>query len=157
MKRAEEATRRSGETLKRYQERMKEFPNFGDFAFVSPGEQAFFGGTRLGISAESLTNQLSEFFGVKDGKGVLVASVRENSSAAKAGIKAGDVIVDVDGQKIDSVGALIKALPAKTEGTVAVKLVRNHAEQTVNVTLEKHEPPAPRRRAVAFTSRTTVI
>jgi serine protease Do len=157
MKRAEEATRRSGETLKRYQERMKEFPNFGDFAFVSPGESAFFGGTRLGISAESLTDQLSQFFGVKDGKGVLVASVKENGSAAKAGIKAGDVIVAVDDQKIDSVGALLKALSAKPEGTVAVKLVRNHAEQTVNVTLEKHEPPAPRRRAVAFTSGITVI
>jgi len=157
MKRAEEATRRSGETLKRYQERMKELPNFGDFAFVNPGEFAFFGGSRLGISAESLTDQLSQFFGVKDGKGVLVASVRENSSAAKAGIKAGDVIVAVDDQKIDSVGALLKALSAKPEGTVAVKLVRNHAEQTVNVTLEKHEPPAPKRRAVAFTSRMTVI
>jgi C-terminal processing protease CtpA/Prc len=157
MKRAEEATRRSGETLKRYQERMKEFPNFGDFAFVNPGEFAFFGGARLGISAESLTDQLSQFFGVKDGKGVLVASVRENSSAAKAGIKAGDVIVDIDGQKIDSVGALLKALSAKSEGSVAVKLVRNHAEQTINVTLEKQEPTAPRRRAVAFTSRTTVI
>ena len=157
MKRAEEAFKRSGESMKHYQEKMKEFPNLGDFAFVNPGEFAYFGGTRLGISAESLTDQLSQFFGVKDGKGVLVASVKENSSAAKAGIKAGDVIVAIDEQKIDSVGALVKALAQKTEGTVAVKLVRNHAEQTVNVTLEKHEPAPPRRRAVAYTRQSAVV
>ena len=157
MKRAEEAVKRSGESMKHYQERMKELPNFGDFAFVNPGEFAYFGGTRLGISAESLTDQLSEFFGVKDGKGVLVASVKENSSAAKAGIKAGDVIVAIDDQKIDSVGALVKALSQEAEGTVAVKLVRNHAEQTVNVTLEKHEPTTPRRRAFAYTRHSAVV
>jgi serine protease Do len=138
------------------EEKMKEFPNFGDFAFVNPGEFAYFGGTRLGISAESLTDQLSEFFGVKDGKGVLVASVKENSSAAKAGIKAGDVIVAIDEQRIATVSALVKALAQKTEGTVAVKFVRNHAEQTVNVTLEKHEPTAPRRRAVVYTRQSAV-
>jgi C-terminal processing protease CtpA/Prc len=157
MKRAEEAVKRSGESMKHYQEKMKELPNFGDFAFVNPGEFAYFGGTRLGISAESLTDQLSQFFGVKDGKGVLVASVKENSSAAKAGIKAGDVIVAIDDQKVDSVGALVKTLAQKTEGTVAVKLVRNHAEQTVNVTLEKHEPAPPRRRAVAYTRQSAVV
>ena len=157
MKRGEETAKRSGESLKHYQERMKEFPNFGDFAFVNPGEFAYFGGTRLGISAESLTDQLSQFFGVKDGKGVLVASVKENSSAAKAGIKAGDVIVAIDEQKVDSVGALVKALAQKTEGTVAVKLVRNHAEQTVNVTLEKHEPAPARRRAVVYTRQSAVV
>jgi len=169
MKRAEEAVKRSEEAwkrshekseeaLKRAQEKLKMLPpDFGNFAFVSPGEFAYFGGTRLGISAESLTEQLSEFFGVKDGKGVLVASVKENSSAAKAGIKAGDVIVAIDDQKIDSVGALVKALAQKSEGTVAVKLVRNRAEQTVNVTLEKREPEPPRRRAVVYTRQSAVV
>ncbi len=152
MKRAEESLKRSEETLKEYQGKLAPQPrDFGDFAFVNPGEFAFFGGTRLGISAESLTDQLAEFFGVKDSKGVLVASVEENSAAAKAGIKAGDVIVGIDNEKVDSVRALVKSLSAKTEGTVAVKLVRNRAEQTVTVTLEKREPATPRRRAVAST------
>lgn len=167
MKRAEEALKRaqerteeaqkraherSEEALKQSQERFKALPpDFGNFAFVNPGEFALFGGTRLGISAESLTDQLAEFFGVKDGKGVLVASVEDNSSAARAGIKAGDVIIAVDHQRIDSVGGLLRALSSKQEGTVAIKLVRNHSEQTVNVTLEKREPLMPRRRALAFT------
>lgn len=152
MKRAEESLKRSEESLKQYQGKLKALPpNFGDFAFVNPGEFAFFGGTRLGISAESLTDQLAEFFGVKDSKGVLVASVEDNSSAAKAGIKAGDVIIAIDNEKVDSVRALLKALSGKTEGTVAVKVVRNRTEQTINVTLEKHEPPTPRSRAVVST------
>lgn len=157
MKRAEESLKRSEESLKQHKEKLDALPrDFGDFAFVNPGEFAFFGGTRLGISAESLTDQLAEFFGVKDSKGVLVAAVEEKSSAAKAGIKAGDVIIAVDNEKIDSVRALVKALSGKTEGAVAVKIVRNRAEQTINVTLEKREPMTPRRRAFASTRRLSI-
>ncbi|MEK6284666.1 MAG: PDZ domain-containing protein [Acidobacteriota bacterium] len=152
-KQNEESMKRAEESLKLYEETMKEHqgtlkalpPNFGDFAFVNPGEYSFFSGRRLGISAESLTDQLAEFFGVKDSKGVLVASVDENSSAAKAGIKAGDVIIAIENEKVDSVRALVKALSAKTEGPLAVKIVRNRAEQTLNVTLEKRELPTTRR------------
>lgn len=158
MKRAEESLKRSEEALKQYQGNLKLFPrDFGDFTFVNPGEFTFFGGTRLGISAESLTDQLAEFFGVKESKGVLVASVDESGAAAKAGIKAGDVIIGIDNEKVDSVRALVQALSRKTEGAITVKLVRNRAEQTVTVTLEKKEPPAPRRRAVATTSRLSII
>lgn len=156
-KRAEESLKRSEEIFKQYQGNLKAPPrDFGDFTFVNPGEFALFGGTRLGISAESLTDQLAEFFGVKDSKGVLVASVEENSAAAKAGIKAGDVIVAIDNDNIDSVRALLKALSGKTEGTIAVKLVRNRAEQTVNVTLEKREPTTPRRRALGSAKRVSI-
>lgn len=158
MKRAEEALKRSEEALKKNRGTLESLPrDFGDFAFVNPGEFAFFGGTRLGISAESLTDQLADFFGVKDSKGVLVASVEENSAAAKAGIKAGDVIVGIDSEKVDSVRALVKALSGKTEGTVAVRFVRNRAEQTVNVTLEKREPATPRRRAFASPRRLSIV
>lgn len=154
VKRAEESIRLSEELLKKSEEKLKALPpDFGDFAFVNPGEFAFFGRTRLGVSAESLTDQLAEFFGVKDTKGVLVASVSEDGPAAKAGIKAGDVIVAVDNQRVDSINALVKALSGKEEGTVAVKIVRNRTEQTINVTLEKRQFPAPRRRAAAFAKR----
>ena len=156
MKRAQESFKKSEEAFK--QEKWDTLPrDFGDFTFVNPGEFSFFGGTRLGISAESLTDQLAEFFGVKDGKGELVAAVEENGSAAKAGIKAGDVIIGVDNEKVDSVRALVKALSSKTEGAVAVKIIRNRVEQTINVTIEKREPTIPRRRAVASTRRSTIV
>lgn len=157
-KRAAEALKRSEEAMKESQEKFKTLPrDFGDFAFVNPGEFAFFGRTRLGITAESLTDQLAEFFGVKDTKGVLVASVTDDSPASKAGIKAGDVIIAVDNQKVDSINSLMKALSSKEEGTMAVRIVRNRAEQTVNVTIEKRESPAQKRRAVAFTRPATAV
>jgi len=129
-------------------------PDFGNFTFVNPGGFAYFGGTRLGVSAESLTDQLAEFFGVKDGKGVLVASVNENSVAARAGLKAGDVIIAVDDEKIDSVNALVTSL-AKKEGAVNLKIIRNRAEQNVTVTLEKRAtPPAVQHGTTVRTMRT---
>jgi C-terminal processing protease CtpA/Prc len=158
MKRFQESFKKSEDAFKQHQEKWDTLPrDFGDFTFVNPGEFSFFGGTRLGISAESLTDQLAEFFGVKDGKGVLVAAVEESGSAAKAGIKAGDVIIGVDNEKVDSVRALVKALSSKTEGAVAVKIIRNRVEQTINVTIEKREPTIPRRRAVASTRRSTIV
>ena len=150
--------KRSEELLKQYQGKIDAFPrDFGDFTFVNPGEYAFFGGTRLGISAESLTDQLAEFFGVKDNKGALVASVQENSPAAKAGLKAGDVIIAVDSERVENVRGLIKALSEKKEGTIALKVIRNRSEQTINVTLEKSEPLAPKRRAVAYRQPVLIV
>jgi serine protease Do len=157
-KRGEEARKRAEELLRQNQNAFKGLPNLGDFNFSGQGAFTMFSGTRLGISAESLTDQLAQFFGVKDGHGVLVAQVNENSAAAKAGLQAGDVIIAVDNDKIDSVQALVQALNKKQEGAVTLKIIRNHAEQTVNVTLEKQRtpPPAVRRRAAirssAFTS-----
>ena len=164
LKQNEESLKRTEESLKRYEEAQKQHedtlkalpPNFGDFAFVNPGDLAFFGGPRLGITAESLTPQLAEFFGVKDGKGVLVASVEDNGPAAKAGIRAGDVIIAVNNERIDSGRALVKALSGKTDGAIPIKVVRNHAEQTINVTLEKRETPTPRRRAVVTTRPSSI-
>lgn len=154
-KRAEESLKRSQDAWKESQEKWKDSekqlkafpPNFGEFAFVNPGDFTLLSTSRLGISAESLTDQLAQFFGVIDGKGVLVASVNESGSAAKAGIKAGDVIIAVGDQRIESIGSLVKALSGKSEGPVAVKIIRNHVEQTINVTLEKNQPLVPRRRA----------
>lgn len=92
---------------------------------------------RLGISGEPITDQLAGFFGVKEGRGVLISEVTEGSAAAKGGLKAGDVIVAVDGAKIESVSDLRNQLSKKQEGALVFKVVRNHQETSVTVTLEK--------------------
>jgi serine protease Do len=141
----QDAARRAQELSKKYEGLLKEYPKgFNDFAFVSPGNFNLFRGGRLGISAESLTPQLAEFFGVKAGEGVLVTEVNDSSPAAKAGLKAGDIITEIDGLKVDEVGDVVTALSNKREGTVVLKIVRNRNEQTVTVTLEKREPLQPR-------------
>jgi serine protease Do len=98
----------------------------------------FSGGPRLGVSADELTPQLADYFGVKQGKGVLVREVNEGSAAQKAGLKAGDVIVKVGDATIASVGDLRKALrknPSEKQ-QLTLTIVRDRKEQTVSVELE---------------------
>lgn len=154
----QEAMRKAQEEMKKHQESFKNLHrDFGTYSFVAPGGWTMFRGRRLGIGIESLTSQLGEFFGVEGGKGVLVTEVEDNSAAAKAGLKAGDVITAIDNQKVDDVGALLTALAGKQEGTVAIKVIRNRSEQTINVTLEKPTgtmtPRTPRARVSTAFSR----
>jgi serine protease Do len=112
--------------------------NFPDFNFS-------FGPARasLGISGDDLTSQLAQYFGVKQGKGVLVREVMVGSAAEKAGLKAGDVIVQVDGQAVGGVDELRAALNDKfTDDTRKLNLtvVRDHQEQTVTVELTRSTP-----------------
>jgi C-terminal processing protease CtpA/Prc len=140
---SEEAMKRSQDALKLYQKNFeragKNLQGYPDFNFVAPGRFMYYRGSRLGIGVEALTDQLAEFFGVKSGHAVLVTEVTENSAAAKAGLKAGDVITAVDGQTIDGVPALLQAISKKQEGTIALTVVRNRSEQTITVTVEKSE------------------
>jgi serine protease Do len=104
-----------------------EIPNFS-MSYQSPA---------LGIMGESLNSeeQLAEFFGVKDG--VLVKSVIRNSAAEKAGIKAGDVIVKVDDNKVSASRDITRALrEARPKKTVTVTVVRAKKEIPIAVTLE---------------------
>ena len=100
----------------------------------------FGGRPTLGISGDELTTQLAGYFGVKQGKGVLVREVEAGSPAAKAGLKAGDVIVAVDGKGVATVAELRKALELKPGGEtrkLSLTIVRDHHEQIVPVELER--------------------
>jgi membrane-associated protease RseP (regulator of RpoE activity) len=110
--------------------------NNRSFAFM------FGGRPTLGVSGEELTSQLAGYFGVKQGKGVLVSEVVAGSPAAKAGLKAGDVIVAVDGKEVATVAELRKAVELKSgEDTrkLNLTLVRDHHEQTLPVELKRPE------------------
>jgi serine protease Do len=92
---------------------------------------------RLGIGVTTLTKQLSEHFGVTSG--VMVNEVRQDSAAAKAGLKAGDIIVEIEGKEVKGDGDLIRAIQEKKEGDVSLTIVRNGNRQTIRVTPEKME------------------
>src|SRR5262249_23159444 len=142
MEKAQEQLRKSEELMKKqYSDLPERYKyNFGNFNFVGPGEFGiFFDRARLDIGLESLTEQLASYFGVKEGKGVMVTQVGPNGAGAKAGLKAGDVIVAVDNEPVDDVAAVRRALAKKTEGPVSFRIVRNKSEHTVTVTLEKKQ------------------
>lgn len=94
---------------------------------------------RIGVGTTQLTKQLADYFGVADGKGVLVTSVSENSPAAKAGIKAGDVITAVDGEKVEGPGDLSRAINKQKDGEVTLTIVRDKSQRTIKVTPAKTE------------------
>ncbi|MGH9795254.1 MAG: PDZ domain-containing protein [Candidatus Acidiferrales bacterium] len=102
----------------------------------------------LGINGESLEGELGNYFGAPDGEGVLVKDVHEGTPAAKAGMKAGDVITQIDGQRIRSLGDLRAKLREKREAkSVKVEILRRGSAMTLEVEIEQPRPPA--RRATA--------
>jgi serine protease Do len=93
---------------------------------------------RLGIDAEDLNGQLGSFFGAPDGEGILVREVNSGSPAEKAGVKAGDVITSLNGERIRSVGELREKLSGKgdeKDRTVKLGVLRNKSALTLTVEL----------------------
>jgi len=112
---------------------MPSFSGLGDFAV------SFLGQPRLGIDAEDLEGEFGNFFGAPDGEGILVRGVFEDSPAAKAGLKVGDVITSANGNRIRTIGDLREKMAEnKTEKTVKLGVLRNKSPLTLTVEL-----PAP--------------
>lgn len=96
---------------------------------------------RLGVNVEPLSDQLAEFFGTT--KGVLVSSVEPDSPAAKAGLKAGDVITSVNGRTVDDPQALSAAVrTAESGATLEIGIVRDKKPAS----LKALAPDVPARR-----------
>jgi serine protease Do len=141
-------------------------PTPGTFAFRMPdlpeipsmewnGNMLFGGQPRLGIDAEEISGQLGAFFGAPDGEGILVRDVTSGSPAEKAGVKAGDVITSLNGERVRTVGDLREKLSAKRDDkdrTVKLGVLRNKSEISLNVELPA---PAPRTKHV-FSRRTSI-
>lgn len=90
---------------------------------------------RSGLSVENITPQLGEFFGVKNGNGVLVRAVEKGSRAEKAGFRAGDVIVKVNDQPVHDTGDFTHAVRSRNGAAINVGVIRDKKEQNLNLTL----------------------
>ena len=97
--------------------------------------------SRTGIVIESLSPQLGEYFGVKDGDGVLVRSVERGSPAEKAGLRAGDVIIRVDKDHIADRGDWRSAMHNHRSGKVTLGIIRDRREQSITLTLPETKNP----------------
>jgi sulfur carrier protein ThiS len=94
---------------------------------------------RSGLMVENLTPQLGAFFGTKNGEGVLVRSVEKGSAAEKAGFRAGDVIVKVNGDQVSDTGDFTHHLQPGKDNTVSVMVLRDRKEQTLTLTLPERK------------------
>ncbi len=91
-------------------------------------------GGRIGIGMQDLTPQLRDYFGIK--QGVLISSVTGGSAAARAGLKAGDVIVTIDKRDMRSAQEVRETLRERQPGdSVRIEVVRDHKPLTITVTI----------------------
>ncbi|HEY6972463.1 MAG TPA: PDZ domain-containing protein [Candidatus Angelobacter sp.] len=112
-----------------------QLPEFPDFNIPFDIQVSGYTAT-LGVQVESLNQQLGEYFGVKGGEGLLVKSVEKGSPAEKAGMKAGDVIVRADNEKVTDRSDLRRLLRAHHDGgKMTIGIVREKREQNLTVDL----------------------
>lgn len=102
---------------------------------VAPFAFAFGSRRQIGAGLMPLSKQLAAHFGVEGG--ALVNDVRENSPAAKAGLKAGDIIVEVEGKAVKGEMDLMRAIGEKKEGAITLTIVRDRNRQSISVTPEE--------------------
>ena len=137
-----------GDQIRREIERgLRDLPEQFEFRFDDRGPRRFeyrlpervmpFMGSRgrLGVSVQSLTPDLEEYFGATSG-GALVSSVAQDSAAAKAGIKAGDVITSINGDRVTDAGDLMRELDGAT-GEVTIVVLRDKKELTLKAVLTR--------------------
>lgn len=93
---------------------------------------------RSGLMVENITPQLGEFFGTKNGNGVLIRSVEKGSRADKAGFRAGDVVVKVNGQLVRDTSDFSNALRS-SNGAISIIVMRDRKEQNLNLTLPERK------------------
>jgi serine protease Do len=99
---------------------------------------SFQSGSRIGVKVQGLSEQLAEYFGVRDAEGVLITEVEEDMPAEKAGLKAGDVIVEADGDEVGDTQELREIISKKEEGDeVEIKVIRDRKSQTFSVGVEE--------------------
>ena len=103
-------------------------------SYIHSGETSGY----IGVAIQDLNDQLGDYFGVKDGEGVLVTEVFEDSPASEAGIKAGDVITGIDDQSVAESADLQDIIAEKKEGDkVAVHFLRRGSKMDLSVEVKE--------------------
>ena len=105
------------------------------FSYVS----GWHGRPELGVHIMELNSQLAEYFGAEDDRGVLVTRVLRRSPAEDAGIRAGDVIVRVAGDRVVRSGDISDALEGRWGEDVTVEVIRNGSRKELEVMLDEED------------------
>ncbi len=112
----------------------------------------------LGVVIEDLNEQLGEYFGVKNGEGILVEEVLDDSPAERAGLKAGDVIVKADGDEIEGSDELREILAEKEDGDeIEIVVKRDKKDKDFKVKLSEEFGSASNLARIAHLPRSFTI
>jgi serine protease Do len=95
----------------------------------------------LGVQIQDLDPNKAEFFDLKDTKGVVIPEVTEGSAADKAGLKHDDVILEINGEPVESADAFRNRVAMLKPGTdVKLTIWRDGKKKTITATLAKRPP-----------------
>jgi serine protease DegQ len=99
----------------------------------------------IGVEVQDITPDLAESFKLSSSKGVLIAGVVRGGPADKAGVKPGDILVEVEGKPVPDSSAMLNLVAEAQPGKVAtLKIVRNSSPLAVKLTVGKRPKPKPR-------------
>ena len=109
---------------------------------LAPKEREFSWERRkyIGVYLDELNAEMSAYFGVKEGTGLLVNRLTSKGPAEKAGLKVGDVILKAEGRRVETVGDLSEAVQDKKKGDkIKLDLLRDKKPLSVEVVIEEEE------------------
>jgi len=99
----------------------------------------------IGVEVQDITAELAESFKLSNTHGVLIAGIVRGGPADRAGVKPGDILIEVDGKPILDSSAMLNLVAAALPGKAAtLKIMRNGAPVTVKLTVGKRPKPRPR-------------
>jgi S1-C subfamily serine protease len=94
----------------------------------------------IGVYVQELNRELSDHFGVKEGSGLLISKIEEESPAAEAGLEVGDVIVKADGQRVENTRELSALIQNKEKGEdIEIEFLRDKKKKKAKVKIEEEE------------------
>ena len=94
----------------------------------------------LGVGIQDISEEVAEYYGIKEKKGVLVTEVFPGDPADLAGIKPKDIILSVNGKAVDSARQLTGMIAdISVGGTIQIKINRNGKTRTIDVKIAKRE------------------
>lgn len=99
----------------------------------------------IGVEVQDITPELAESFKLRNTKGVLIAGVVRGGPADRAGVKPGDVLVEVEGKAVPDSSAMLNLVAEAQPGKTAnLKVLRNNAEVAMKLTVGKRPKPKAR-------------
>jgi membrane-associated protease RseP (regulator of RpoE activity) len=111
---------------------------------VAPGHEpmvwSYRQGGFLGILMVDLTPELRSHFGVSKDAGVMISSITDESPAAEAGLRVGDIITSIDGESMSGSREVVRAIASKGGGeSVTVEVFRDGSYSSLTATLAERE------------------